>query len=500
MKKRDEDKNMKGEDLGREFRAKAEDYFKKAPKSPPSYEKMSQEELLQELRVHQIELEMQNEELRHNQSVLEESRDKYAELYDFAPTGYITLNRDVSIVEANPSAAKLLGVDRAKLIRQRAVNFIDPSYVTQWDNFFKGIFLDGDKKHCEAAFKRPDGKELYVHLEGICVELTAAGKQGERVAYISMSDITERKNTEENLREEEDKYRKLFNESGVGIVINDAQGKLIKCNPAFCGFLGYSENELIGRSVAEITFPEDREKTVEAIRRMMTEDKAIKDYEKRYRHKSGEVKWGKVNAFAISDVLGKPFYAVAQIQDITERKKSEAAICEAEQQWKRTFDAINDSVCLIDPHGRILRHNAATERMFSKTSEELDGRLCYEVAHGLSHPIEGCPIVRMWASGRRESSIIRSGDLWLEVTVDPIFNKEGGLTAAVHVIQNITERRHTEEELKKYRGHLEEMVRERTEELESFSSSVSHDLRAPVRAINSFTHILKEEYSAKVDA
>ena len=95
-----------------ELRRKAEGRLKEKPAPPEKLAELETQELVEELRIHQIELEMQNEELRRTQAVVEESRAKYSDLYDFAPVGYLTLNRQGIILEANLTASSSLGKEK----------------------------------------------------------------------------------------------------------------------------------------------------------------------------------------------------------------------------------------------------------------------------------------------------------------------------------------------------------------------------------------------------
>lgn len=102
--------------------------------------------LMQELRVHQIELEMQNEPLRQAQAELEKSRDRYADLYDFAPVGYLTLNSEAMVDEINLTGAALLGMERSKLIHRRFANFVTPADRDQWHRHFAAVLKSNSKK------------------------------------------------------------------------------------------------------------------------------------------------------------------------------------------------------------------------------------------------------------------------------------------------------------------------------------------------------------------
>lgn len=133
-------------------------------RSPP-VARDSPDALLHELQVHQIELEMQNETLRQMQDELEASRDRYVDLYDFAPIAYLTLSEQGLILEANLTAAALLGVERGKLRQRRFSTFVAPE---EWDGFH-ALFVNAmqHKEHqaCDLAMRRDDGSVIPVHLD-----------------------------------------------------------------------------------------------------------------------------------------------------------------------------------------------------------------------------------------------------------------------------------------------------------------------------------------------
>jgi PAS domain S-box-containing protein len=156
--------------------------------------------LVHELRVHQIELEMQNEELRQAHLKLEELKNKYLDLYDFAPVGYMTLNDRGLILEANLTVVKLLGVERTSLIKMFLSHFICQEFVNAYYLYLKQVFESQSRQTCEIKLTRKDGTIFDAQLESIPV-------QDESGHYIRcrtiLSDITERKLAEkekENLR------------------------------------------------------------------------------------------------------------------------------------------------------------------------------------------------------------------------------------------------------------------------------------------------------------
>jgi len=152
--------------------------------------------LLHELRVHQIELEMQNEELRRTQVELETSRSRYFELYDLAPVGYFTVSEKGLILEANLIAASLLGVSRGSIGRQPLTRFIFREDQDIYYNYRKQLFETGAPQVCELRMIKADGIPFIVRMDAI----RAQDADGAPVSHIIVSDITERKLAEATIK------------------------------------------------------------------------------------------------------------------------------------------------------------------------------------------------------------------------------------------------------------------------------------------------------------
>ena len=132
-----------------------------------------------------------------------------------------------------------------------------------------------------------------------------------------------------------------------------------------------------------------------------------------------------------------------------EKQQADEALRVSAQQWQATFDAISDAVWLADLAGKALKCNKATMDLLEKPLGEIIGRVCYELVHGTSEPIAGCPLVRMRKTHQREGTVLRMGDRWLEVSVDPRLDGDGNLIGAVHILSDITERKRAEEALER---------------------------------------------------
>ena len=168
------------------LRTNAEQHLSQFPQATIAFH--SSDELLHELQVHQIELEMQNEELRLAQVALEESRDRYLDLYELAPIGYLTLSCEGRIAELNLTGATLLGIGRNKLINQRFASYILPEDNDSWHHHFLNVLKYDRMQSCELALKRGDGSVFHAGLD------CRRSKMGNAFSIrIALADITERK-------------------------------------------------------------------------------------------------------------------------------------------------------------------------------------------------------------------------------------------------------------------------------------------------------------------
>jgi PAS domain S-box-containing protein len=177
-------------DLRRRAESQRNASLEALPERSLDIDKLSPEEaghLVHELQVHQIELEMQNEELRRTQQQLEASRDRYADLYDFAPVGYFTLSEASLILEVNLTAAAMLGVERGHLIEQPLTRFI----VREDQDIFyfhrRQLFKTRSSQVCEIRLVSMDGSQFHARLEAILVQ----GNEGQTLCRVTLSDITQ---------------------------------------------------------------------------------------------------------------------------------------------------------------------------------------------------------------------------------------------------------------------------------------------------------------------
>ena len=221
------------------LRVEAEARLARARSTEPSAQ--NSETLVHELRVHQIELEMQNEELRQAHEALGASRDRYLDLYELAPIGYLTLTGEALIAEINLTCAKLLGRERKQLINRRFASFVGEPDKERWYRLFHDVMEDsnGESRSFDLKMQRGDKSIIYTHVDcQLWVEVGAGP-----VLRMALADITRLKQAETDLRVAAAAF-----ESQEGIFITDANGVILKVNNAFTKITGYSAAEAIGQT------------------------------------------------------------------------------------------------------------------------------------------------------------------------------------------------------------------------------------------------------------
>ena len=276
---------------------------------------------LHELHVHQIELEMQNEELRKAQLELGNVRDQYANLFDFAPVGYIVLNSKNIITDANLTICKMLNINRLSLFKKGISGIISPESQSTFYQHMRQI-LDSKLKHaCEVKLLRKDGSEFYAAFECVPQIDSQDNISGMSIAVI---DISESKRLRIVLQESELLFKTIFNESMDGILLAEVDTRrFLMCNSAICKMLGYTKEELICLRVDDIHPKDALPLVIEQFERQATK-KGNLAADLPVKRRDGSIFNADINVSAI--ILSGKKYKLESFRDITDRKKAENKI------------------------------------------------------------------------------------------------------------------------------------------------------------------------------
>jgi PAS domain S-box-containing protein len=319
-------------DAAAELRRRAEGIAQvKAAQSPENREALLPEkarQTLHELRVHQIELAMQNEELRRTQVELEASRERYFDFYDLAPVGFFTISEKGLILEANLTAATMLGVARDALVKQSISRFIFKKDQNSYYLHRQQLFETGEPQACDLRMRRRDGTQFWAHLTATA----AQDADGAPVSRVVLSDIAERKQAEKALRDSEARFRTAFENAAIGLSLVTSDGIYLETNSAMANMIGYDRSELIGKPVADFTHPDDLDRRNQFVRDLWEGNISSGEQERRFVHRNGSVVHTLIWASVQRDESGKPLYFISLVQDITKHKQTEAENKKIESQ------------------------------------------------------------------------------------------------------------------------------------------------------------------------
>jgi len=201
--------------------------------------------MLKELQIYQIELELQNRELRDARHELEESRGRCADLYDFAPLAYFTFDSHGSILELNLAGSSLLGVDNHSLLGTPFVNFVTRHERGSFLVYVRDCILGEGKCSVEFELELPDGKSIRVQTARVAAQSVTGNMDTCRMAFI---EVTEQRIAELKLR----LTSRVLENTQEGIMLTDAQQRIVAVNPAFLKTTGYSNEEIIGYTPAKL--------------------------------------------------------------------------------------------------------------------------------------------------------------------------------------------------------------------------------------------------------
>ncbi len=273
----------------------------------------------------------------------------------------------------------------------------------------------------------------------------------------------ERKRTQEALQESEERFRSAFDSAAIGMALVSLDGYWLQVNRALCEIIGYSEQELLATGCLQVTHPDDREKTWENMQQMLSKEVRARQLEKRYLHKLGHVVWVLLNISLVRNAQSEPLYFVNQIQDITIAKHQEEELKKSEEQlrlaveaaqieawdWDITASHINQSQHKTTglPPGSpdiVLDaiHPEDREYVYQAIRQAIAGEIEYEVEFRV-----------IWPDGTLH---------WIESKAQVLRNQAGEPIRMVGVAIDITDRKQTQEVLKKANEQLEIRVAERT--------------------------------------
>jgi two-component system, NarL family, sensor histidine kinase UhpB len=445
---------------GLRSRAEAKLLAKQAGHPPPPRSRDELQRLVHELEVHQIELEMQNEALLHARNELDLTLDKYSELFDSGPVGYLTLGRDAVVTAVSLSTAGLLGVPRSRLLGRRFDHHLAPESRPAFTALLAKVFAFPGKAVSELALQKEGASHLFVRIEAV-----AASSGGE--CCLALIDLTERRRMEEELAQSERRYRAVVEGQTELITRYLPDGSYSFVNQAYCRFFGRSSGEVIGSPWQPDAVAADLP-MIERQLRQLSPGNPVAVVENRVISGNGEERWMQFINRGFFDAEGRLIETQAVGRDITERKRAEITLAESKAQLNSVLESTSDLIWSVEPvaFGLSSFNGSFSEFLFARHGV----RVCCGMLPGEIFPI--VEYVDRWIAFYRRTLEqgpftleyeIYAGDEVFELTFNPL--RRDGTVFGVSVFgKEITARKKAEETLKRYARRLivlEEELRKR---------------------------------------
>ena len=432
--------------------------------------------LVHELKTHQIELEIQNGELRRAQNELEASRNEYADLYDFAPIGYFTFDKNGLILDVNLTGANKLGIERQFLIKRPFSLYITPESKDIFYLHLRQVFMTNIRRTCEIKLAGKDGIQSDARLESLLVQ-DSEGKSSR--CRTAISDITEHKQIDKALEDSEERYRELAESIGEVFYAMDRDLRYIYWNTASEALTGILAKDAIGKSLFEL-FPELKETRAEKFYRKVLKTQQPERFVNKYRVK-GKDRFFEINAYPSKSGLS----IIAK--DITERKKAEKQI----QEQVALLDKARDAIGVRDMEHRLIYWNKGAQRLYGWTAEEAIGknadRLVYKDKEETSRLIEAKKIVLEKGEWTGElHQVTKDGkEIIVESRWTLMHDSEGKPKSILVINTDITEK-------KKFESQL--LRAQRIESIGTLAGGIAHDLNNVLTPITLSLQMLKQKF------
>jgi PAS domain S-box-containing protein len=390
------------------------------------------------------------------EQALQESEQKYRLLHENAGVGISYYAPDGTVVSYNTIAAKNMNGVPEDFIGKSIFELFPKEEADLYFSRIKQAIKNTDSQIYQDYIELPAGKKWF---QSVFARILDANKKVAGVQIIS-SDITKQKEVEETIRKSEEKFRNAFQYAAFGMALINTKGQFIQANSTLCDMLGYTEAELQRKTFSDITHPDDVQIGLDLTRELYSGKRDYFWIEKRYLHKNGTPVWTFLSVSAVRDENSAVLFSIAQIQDITTRKRAEEELKKREEVLRQITQNIVDLVAQFDENAVCCYVSPSYTKILGYSPDELLGKDATVLLHPDSREKDILAFEAM-VLGKTGSVQFRFRHkdgryLWFESTGTALFDADRRLSGSVIASRDITERLKTENELKEQKDTLDE--------------------------------------------
>ncbi len=398
-------------------------------------------------------------ERKEAEEALKDSEQRFKMLFECAPDGIYLCGMNGNIVDVNKAVESLSGYEREELIGLdfTKAGFLTPEEIDKALDSLKRS-LDGEiVGPDEFTLTRKDGSQAAIETRAFSVRI------GDENLVLGIArDITERKKAENDLKNSEEQFRITFDKAGIGMALVDLEGRIIDSNADLQNMLGYSRQELVNMSFIEFTHPEDVRKDWGLFKKLLAGKREHYRIEKCYVRKDGQFLWGCLTGSMVRNAEGEPRFVVGMLEDITDRKKAEAALI----LRNRAINSSTEGISITDPRqpdNPVIYVNKGFEAITGYKSSEVIGKNMrflqgkhtdQRSISQLAKAIEECREHTVEILNYRKDG----SAFWNRIALTPVRDDVGALTNFIAIHSDMSDEKAVEERLHRYQARLKDMA------------------------------------------
>ncbi|MFA5185275.1 MAG: PAS domain S-box protein [Patescibacteria group bacterium] len=299
---------------------------------------------------------------------------RYRRLFEAAQDGVLILDAYTGkIVDANPFLTQLIGFTRNEVVDKKVWEIGAVKNIKESKVAFRQLQKKNYIRFENLPLQTKDGRLINVEFVSNVYRVDHT-----KVIQCNIRDITDRRRAELALKSSEERYRSIFDEGTVGMVIADRKLNFTKVNRKFCKMLGYTEKEMLGMTFKDITHPDNMMQDVKNIGLMLQGKKASYQTQKRYIRKDGGTIWANTHVNFIHGIDRNADFFQSMIEDVTREKLAVDALQKNETKYRGLYDSIRDGIVRFDLQGNFLECNRTFQKMLGYTGEELKKMSYYQ--------------------------------------------------------------------------------------------------------------------------